>query len=62
MPKKLIVDSPCTGQCTFAIATDLCVGCYRTMSEIRAWANMTKEERQQVYNELSNRKSLTKRR
>jgi len=41
------VRSPCVGVCTLD-ANDICEGCYRSLTEIAAWAGMDNEEKRDV--------------
>ena len=38
--------SPCTGKCKLENAQ--CVGCYRTVDEIRNWRSMNEQEKREV--------------
>lgn len=40
----------------------LCVGCYRTLDEIVAWAGMTPAERRAIMDDLAARKPRIKKR
>ena len=42
------VASPCVSVCRMDAATGLCAGCYRTLSEIAAWIDLSPEERRAV--------------
>lgn len=39
------VASPCNKVCILDPATQLCIGCFRTMDEIAAWGALTDSER-----------------
>lgn len=54
--------SPCVQICVIHDAAGICVGCYRTLDEIAAWATMPPEARRAVMAELPDRASLLKRR
>ena len=54
------VESPCVKVCLVHPATGLCVGCYRTIEEIAAWATMTPEARRAVMAELPSRAERAK--
>jgi uncharacterized protein len=43
-----VIESPCNRVCTLDPATDLCLGCGRSLAEITAWARMTDAERARV--------------
>jgi predicted Fe-S protein YdhL (DUF1289 family) len=42
------IASPCTRVCTMDPATDLCVGCGRSLGEIARWGSMSEAERDAV--------------
>ena len=54
--------SPCINICVIHPHEGICVGCYRTLDEIAAWASMPAETRRAVIAELPARKPLLKRR
>lgn len=41
-------DSPCVKICVIDDATELCVGCRRTIEEIMAWPRATAEEKSAI--------------
>ena len=47
--------SPCISVCQMDPATGLCLGCKRTIDEIRDWMIMPPEERQRVLDALKQR-------
>jgi hypothetical protein len=47
--------SPCIGVCAMNDTTGFCMGCYRTVDEIREWWNMTDQEREKVMGTLDQR-------
>lgn len=47
--------SPCIGVCQMNETTGQCLGCYRTIDEIREWWDMTDEARNQVMQSLTQR-------
>lgn len=49
------IESPCIGICSTAIGDELCLGCFRTFSEISHWLEMPLAERQQVLSCLAMR-------
>ena len=49
------IQSPCIGVCTMSEATGLCLGCYRTIDEIRAWWDMSAQKRSEVMDSLEER-------
>ena len=48
--------SPCISVCQMDEATGLCLGCRRTIDEIRDWMIMLPEERQRVLDAIATRK------
>jgi predicted Fe-S protein YdhL (DUF1289 family) len=48
--------SPCIKVCVVDPDTGLCRGCLRTLDEIARWAGMTDREREQVLDQLKERK------
>ena len=47
------VPSPCLAICQIKKGDSVCVGCRRTMDEIRDWMLMTAEEKQAVLDRLA---------
>jgi predicted Fe-S protein YdhL (DUF1289 family) len=47
--------SPCIGVCAINDSNGFCLGCYRTVEEIREWWNMTDEDREKVMGALDQR-------
>ena len=54
--------SPCVNICVMHPHEGICVGCYRTLSEIAGWAGMPPAERQAILDELPARKPRLKKR
>ncbi|HVZ01288.1 MAG TPA: DUF1289 domain-containing protein [Dongiaceae bacterium] len=48
--------SPCVSVCQMDPLTGYCVGCLRTIDEIRDWIISTPEERQKILDQLPGRK------
>ncbi len=48
-------DSPCVKLCSVHPEEGICIGCYRTLSEIAAWGTMTPEDRRRIMAELAAR-------
>jgi uncharacterized protein len=48
--------SPCISVCQIDDATGFCLGCRRTIDEIRDWMIMSPEERHRVLDALATRK------
>jgi predicted Fe-S protein YdhL (DUF1289 family) len=51
----MAVESPCIDICRFDGRTGLCIGCLRTLPEVREWKKMTDHRRHQVINERPRR-------
>ena len=45
--------SPCIKVCKIAPGTDACVGCFRTLTDIRNWYKMTDTERLQIVEKVN---------
>jgi uncharacterized protein len=56
-PPKAIA-TPCIKVCVVDGASGLCLGCFRTLSEIGGWTRLTDEQRATVMTDLPNRRSL----
>ncbi len=54
-PAQTTVQSPCIGVCTMNDTTGLCLGCYRTTDEIKAWWDMTETQQKALLNALQDR-------
>jgi predicted Fe-S protein YdhL (DUF1289 family) len=50
------VPSPCISVCQVEEATGLCLGCRRTIDEIRDWIILTPEEKRAVLARIAERK------
>lgn len=50
------IATPCVKVCIVDGASGLCLGCYRTLSEIGGWSGLTDERRAAVMAELPARK------
>lgn len=53
----MAVKSPCVDVCAFDGKTGLCIGCFRTLDEIRGWKKMTDHRRHQILNEKTRRQA-----
>jgi predicted Fe-S protein YdhL (DUF1289 family) len=51
------IQSPCIGVCAMSKTTGLCLGCYRTIEEIREWWDMSQEQRNRVMDALGARQT-----
>ena len=48
-------ESPCVNICRMDAQNHYCIGCWRTLDEIRQWSSMSDDERHQVLDDLPNR-------
>lgn len=55
-PPRSIV-TPCIKVCVVDGASSLCLGCFRTLSEIGGWSGLTDEQRAAVMADLPARRS-----
>ncbi|WP_299377249.1 DUF1289 domain-containing protein [uncultured Kiloniella sp.] len=51
------IPSPCTSVCQMDDLTQLCIGCHRTIDEIRDWVIMTGEEKQELLESIDQRRT-----
>jgi hypothetical protein len=51
------IKTPCVKVCVVDGETGLCMGCYRQLSEVAAWARLSGEERERILAELPGRRS-----
>jgi predicted Fe-S protein YdhL (DUF1289 family) len=49
------VPSPCIGICTMQPTTALCVGCYRTVDEIKAWSSADEARKRSIWVDIVKR-------
>jgi predicted Fe-S protein YdhL (DUF1289 family) len=42
------VESPCIGICTIDESNGFCLGCYRTVDEIKAWFDMNQADKKKL--------------
>ncbi|MEH6632486.1 MAG: DUF1289 domain-containing protein [Halopseudomonas aestusnigri] len=49
------IPSPCTSVCQMDDLTQLCIGCHRTIDEIRDWVIMTKDEKSDLLDMIGQR-------
>ncbi|AGG88885.1 DUF1289 domain-containing protein [Rhodanobacter denitrificans] len=47
--------SPCGDVCRFNRKADVCVGCFRTTTEIRQWRKLTDYRRREILADLARR-------
>ncbi|MEZ0232172.1 MAG: DUF1289 domain-containing protein [Methylophilaceae bacterium] len=51
----IAVNSPCIGVCAMSEATGLCLGCYRTIEEIRGWWDMPSTDKLGILEKVAQR-------
>ena len=49
------IQSPCVGICTMDDATGLCLGCYRSLDEIKGWWDMNPQDQKKLLVALEER-------
>lgn len=49
------VESPCIGVCAIDESNGFCLGCYRTVDEIKAWFDMSQTEKKELMVQLDER-------
>lgn len=52
------IATPCIKVCIVDGESGLCLGCYRSLREIAAWATLPAAEREAIMGELADRRSL----
>jgi predicted Fe-S protein YdhL (DUF1289 family) len=52
------IKTPCIKVCVVDGESGLCLGCYRKLSEVAAWARFSEGERDAILAELPSRRSL----
>ena len=50
------IKTPCVKVCVVDGESGLCLGCYRTLQEVAAWARFSDDERAQLMDELPARR------
>ena len=50
------VATPCIKVCVVDGASSLCLGCYRTLSEIAGWSRLSDDQRADIMSELPARR------
>jgi predicted Fe-S protein YdhL (DUF1289 family) len=53
------VPSPCVSVCTLDPVSDICIGCLRTVDEIREWPILSAEEKRRILAALEERRRGT---
>ena len=51
------IPSPCIAVCQVDIATNCCIGCFRSIDEIREWPIMTAEQKTEALARVAERKA-----
>jgi len=51
------IQSPCIGVCTVDDSTGLCLGCYRTIDEIKGWWDMNPKDQKNLLIALEERQT-----
>jgi uncharacterized protein len=55
MPPPAPIKTPCVKVCVVDPESGLCLGCYRTLPEVAAWATLSDAERDRILAELPSR-------
>lgn len=58
--RRAEIESPCQKICIVHPESRLCIGCLRSIDEIRDWSGLTTEGRAQILAELPDRAALVK--
>ena len=59
-PAADVVASPCINVCRMDPASDLCVGCARTIDEIAAWSALDGADRRLVLMRIAQRRAVSR--
>jgi len=52
------IESPCIGQCRISSDEDkVCIGCLRSLDEIRAWSEASNEVKHQIMTRINEQKT-----
>ena len=51
------IRTPCVEVCVVDGESGLCLGCYRTLHEVAAWASFSDDERERLMGELPSRRA-----
>ncbi len=54
--KKSLIESPCVGECKLTQDAGHCIGCLRTLDEIRNWSTANNKEKQLIINTIEQRR------
>lgn len=52
------INTPCIRNCCLD-DNDVCMGCFRTMSEIMAWSQANNDERESILKNVENRRNIS---
>jgi predicted Fe-S protein YdhL (DUF1289 family) len=52
-----MIGSPCTRVCRLIDGSDICAGCWRKLTEIASWPDLTDAERLAILADLPNRRA-----
>lgn len=52
-----MIESPCIKVCTLDPTGEMCLGCFRTLEEIGAWAAMSEHQQREVIERLPGRRN-----
>lgn len=52
------IKTPCIKVCVVDGESGLCLGCYRKLSEVAAWARLSDDERDTILADLAGRRAL----
>lgn len=56
------IETPCVNICEIDPVEKICIGCYRSITEIGLWSRMSAEERREIMAELPGRAGRVSRR
>lgn len=52
-------ESPCIGICSIDESSGYCLGCYRTIDEIKTWFDMGQDEKKSLLTQLEERQQAS---
>ena len=56
--KRIERDSPCVKLCIIHSKHKICLGCYRTLTEISEWSNFSTQKRKEIMQTLHERSRI----
>ncbi|CAO3414916.1 DUF1289 domain-containing protein [Azospirillum argentinense] len=56
-PNTAVVPSPCISVCKLTADRAYCIGCLRTLEEIRGWKHMDADQKRALLADLENRQA-----